>query len=68
MSIPRALYPTIGWNVVEARLVGEPAASVPMDRVAIRAREDVALMLPPGRYQLRVVNIGPWRALRASGK
>lgn len=68
VSIPRALYPTNGWNVVEARPVGEPAASVPMDRVAIRARDDVALMLQPGRYQLRVVNIGPWRQLRALGK
>lgn len=68
VSIPRALYPTIGWNVVEARLVGEPAASVPMDRVAIRARDDVALMLPPGRYRLRVVDMGPSRVSRTSGR
>lgn len=66
VSIPRALYPTNGWTVVEARPVGEPAASVPMDRIAIRAGDDVALMLPPGRYQLRVIDMGPWRAPRAS--
>ena len=59
VSIPRALYPAIGWRIVEARRLGEPVASVPMDRVAIRAGEDVALMLPPGRYQLRIVDVAP---------
>lgn len=59
VSIPRALYPASGWRIVEARRLGEPVASVPMDRVAIRAGEDVALMLPPGRYQLRIVDVGP---------
>lgn len=58
-SIPRALYPARGWRIVEARRLGEPVASVPMDRVAIRAGEDIALMLPPGRYQLRIVDVGP---------
>ncbi|HXH16097.1 MAG TPA: hypothetical protein VNJ10_08185 [Sphingomonas sp.] len=58
-SIPRGLYPASGWRVVEARPVGEPATSVPMDRVAIRAGEDVALMLPPGRYRLRIIDFAP---------
>ncbi len=55
-------------SAIEARPVGEPVASVPLDRTAIRAGYDVALMLPPGRYRLRVVDIGPWRKSRASGK
>jgi len=57
VSIPKALRPTRGWRVVEARPVGETEASVPMDRVAIRPGEDVALLLPPGRYQLKVVDV-----------
>ncbi len=61
VSIPRGLYPANGWHVVEARQVGEPVASVPMDRVAIRAGEDIALMLPPGRYRLRLIEVGPGR-------
>jgi hypothetical protein len=28
-----------------------------MDRVAIRPKEDVALMLPPGRYRLRAIDV-----------
>lgn len=59
VRIPQRLYPTRGWRVVEARPVYEPAASVPMDRVAIRAGDDVVLMLPPGRYRLRVIDVGP---------
>lgn len=57
VSIPRALRPTGGWRVIEARPVGETEASVPMDRVAIRPGEDVALLLPPGRYRLKVVDV-----------
>ncbi|PXA98429.1 hypothetical protein DMC47_08590 [Nostoc sp. 3335mG] len=56
IGIPVALRPSKGWRVIEARPVGEPADSVPMDRVAIRKGEDVALMLPPGRYHLRVID------------
>ncbi len=56
VSIPYLLRPTTGWRVVEARPVGESTASVPMDRVAIRPGEDVALMLPPGRYALRIID------------
>lgn len=60
VSVPRALRPKAGWRVIEARPLGEPVTSVPMDRVAIRPGENIALMLPPGRYYLRVVNIaGP---------
>ncbi|MET0307174.1 MAG: hypothetical protein ABW023_00575 [Sphingomonas sp.] len=57
VSIPKALRPASGWRVIEARPVGEPNASVPMDRVAIRPGEDVALMLPPGRYSLRIIDV-----------
>jgi hypothetical protein len=53
VSVPAALRPARGWRVIEARPEGEPLASVPMDRVAIRPGEDIALMLPPGRYRLR---------------
>lgn len=61
VSIPGALHPANGWRVVEARPVGESVASVPMDRVAIRAGEDVALMPPPGRYRLRIIDVGSSR-------
>lgn len=57
VSIPTALRPAKGWRIVEARPVGESEASVPMDRVAIRPGEDIALLLPPGRYQLKVVDV-----------
>lgn len=58
VAIPASLRPTTGWRVIEARPVGEPDASVPMDRVAIRPGDTVALMLPPGRYALRVIDVG----------
>ncbi len=57
VGIPKELRPTSGWRVIEARPEGEPVASVPMDRVAIRPGENVALMLPPGRYQLRAIDV-----------
>jgi hypothetical protein len=57
VSIPQTLRPTTGWRVVEARPMGEPVTSVPMDRVAIRPRENIALMLPAGRYRLRVIDL-----------
>jgi hypothetical protein len=56
VTIPDSARPRRGWRVVEARPDGEPDASIPMDRVAIRPGEDVALMLPPGRYRLRVLD------------
>jgi len=58
IAIPRALRPVRGWRVIEARPVGEPDLSVPMDRVAIRPGEDIALLLPPGRYALRAIDVG----------
>lgn len=58
-DIPRKLRPIKGWRVIEARPVGEPTSSVPIDRVAIRPGEDVALMLPPGRYALRAIDVVP---------
>lgn len=57
VDIPRTLRPTKGWRVIEARPVGEAVTSVPVDRVAIRPGEDVALMLPPGRYSLRIIDV-----------
>lgn len=57
VAIPRALRPKRGWRIVEARPIGEPVTSVPMDRVAIRPGESIALMLPPGRYNLRIIDV-----------
>ncbi len=57
VTIPRALLSRAGWRVVEARPEGEPVTSVPIDRVAIRPGDHVALMLPPGRYRLRVIDV-----------
>lgn len=57
VTIPISVRPAAGWRVVEARPVGEPPTSVPIDRVAIRPEEDVALMLPPGRYSLRIIDV-----------
>ena len=65
VSIPAQLRPTTGWRVIEARPDGEPPVSVPMDRVAIRPGEDVALMLPPGRYRIRAVDVAYAPAPRA---
>lgn len=57
VTIPRQLRPAKGWRVIEARPVGEPNISVPTDRVAICPGEDIALMLPPGRYHIRVIDV-----------
>ena len=57
VNIPPALQPETGWRVIEARPVDESAASVPMDRVAIRPGENIALMLPPGHYRLRAIDV-----------
>lgn len=57
VDIPRTLRPAKGWRVIEARPVGEAVTSVPVDRVAIRPGENVALMLPPGRYSLRIIDV-----------
>ena len=59
VAIPAALRPARGWRVVEARPEGEPPDTVPMDRVAIRPGENLPLMLPPGRYRLRVLDPAP---------
>jgi hypothetical protein len=56
-SIPLSLKPGIESYVIEARLSGEPEEAVPMDRVLVRAGEDVDLLLPPGHYQLRAVRV-----------
>jgi hypothetical protein len=56
VDIPDSLKPKSGWHLIEARVQGEPEDAVPMDRVAIRPAEDVALMLPPGKYTVRAVS------------
>lgn len=62
VGIPRSLRPVRGWRVIEARPLGEPSTSVPLDRVAIRPGEDIALMLPPGRYDLRIIDVASGKA------
>ena len=57
VSVPAALRSSTGWRVIEARPMNEPVTSVPMDRVAIRPTEDVAMMIPPGSYRLRVIDV-----------
>ncbi|UYY57148.1 hypothetical protein [Sphingomonas sp. S2-65] len=57
VSILKVLRPAAGWRVIEARPVSEPIVFVPMERVAIRLGEDVALMLPPGRYKPRIIDV-----------
>ncbi|MBA3837157.1 MAG: hypothetical protein C0499_05815 [Zymomonas sp.] len=57
VAIPPALRPTKGWRVIEARSLGEPDTAIAMDRVAIRPGEDIALMLPPGRYRIRAIDL-----------
>lgn len=56
-TIPAHLRPVNGWRIIEARPFDETVNSVPLDRVAIRPTDDVALMLPPGRYQLRLIDV-----------
>ncbi|MFQ5564410.1 MAG: hypothetical protein ACE5FO_12685, partial [Parvularculaceae bacterium] len=55
IDVPPALAPRTGWRVIEARPIDEPDEAVPMDTVAIRPDEDVALMLPPGKYRVRAI-------------
>ncbi len=55
IPVPAGLVPIEGAYVVEARLAGEPNEAIPMDRVLVRAGEQVDLLLPPGHYRLRAV-------------
>ena len=57
VDIPAELLPKApgAAHVVEARIAGEPEGAIPMDRVLVRTGEDVALMLPPGDYEVRAV-------------
>lgn len=68
ISIPAALRPTKGWRVIEARPLGEPTTSVPVDRVAIRPGENIALMLPPGQYRLNVIDVPRSHGDRSSAR
>lgn len=49
VSIPASALSNEWLERRQARPVGEPAASVPMDE-SRSVQDDVALMLPPGRY------------------
>lgn len=68
VSIPAELYPTKGWRVIEARLGNEQPTAVPMDRVAIRPGEDIALMLPPGRYRLLAIDVPAGEKTTCAGR
>lgn len=57
VDIDPKLLPVAGWRVIEARPVGEPTTSVPVDRVAVRKGEHVKLLLPPDRYALRIIDV-----------
>ncbi|MBB6251602.1 hypothetical protein [Nitrospirillum iridis] len=52
VAIPAALLPKDGDGVVEARKPGQPADTVPYDRLFLRTGEVLPLYLPPGRYEL----------------
>ncbi|MDZ5648844.1 hypothetical protein [Nitrospirillum sp. BR 11828] len=52
VAIPAALLPKDGDGVVEARKPGQPADTVPYDRLFLRSGEVLPLYLPPGRYVL----------------
>ncbi|MEO1015441.1 MAG: hypothetical protein AAFX08_09680 [Pseudomonadota bacterium] len=55
LDIPLELMPEEGWAVIEARYADEPDDAVPVDRVVVWPREDVAIALAPGAYRLRAV-------------
>lgn len=55
VEIPDALRRPAEAAIYEARPVNEPDTAVPMDRVLVRpGEEDMALLLPPGRYRIAV--------------
>lgn len=55
VPIPAALLPEEGWRIIEAWSEDQDLREVPIDRVAVCSGEEVALMLPPGRYRVRAV-------------
>ena len=57
IAIPASLRPTDTPVVVEAFKWGEPIDAVPVDRVYVAPRENIPLLLPPGRYHLRAVRM-----------
>jgi hypothetical protein len=54
VDIPDELRRTDQIAVYDARPVGEPLNSVPMDRILLRPGETLPLLLPPGRYDVSV--------------
>ena len=55
VKIPKELRPTNEPLVIEAFAEGEPFDAIPMDRIFVAEGEDVPLLLPPGRYNVRAV-------------
>lgn len=54
VDIPAKLLRTDQVAVYDARPVGEPLNSVPMDRVLLRPGETLPLLLPAGRYDVSI--------------
>ena len=58
VAVPAELIEgSTGWRVIEARPVGESNQSVAMDIVAVWKEEAIALMLPPGEYVVRAIDL-----------
>lgn len=55
VDVPPKLLRKDELAIVDARPVGEPQSSVPMDRIMLRPGEIIPLLLPSGRY-----NVSAW--------
>jgi len=56
-QIPRQLLKGQGMRLVQAFIKGEPASAIPVDQVILATPNDrIALMLPPGRFWLRIID------------
>jgi hypothetical protein len=53
-EIPAGLLRKDQIAIYDARPVGEPLNSVPVDRILLRPGETLPLLLPPGRYNVTV--------------
>jgi len=50
IAVPKALRPTWGLAIIEARRTGQADEIVPVDRLLLRPGEDIPLILPSGDY------------------
>jgi hypothetical protein len=57
IAIPSTLRPIDQPLVIEAFIKGEPFNSVPTDRIYVEPKENIPLLLPPGRYVVRAVKL-----------